>query len=230
MRLGLGKGDRELKRAIELSPNSVQARDSYWKYLNLVGRFDQALDEINKILELEPLSPLFRRYPVVLYYFARRHDESVIEIQKLPELRDPSGKPAWRAWPLVFLANNYTAAGRYDEALAACDQIRTLMTLGADLWADTAIVCAHAGAGQRDEAQKILDIWTAREDGEALDPVNVAAMYAALGYTDDALKWLTQAYEEHYAGIVWLKVHPSLDPLRSDPRFQDLLHRMNFPE
>ena len=128
------------------------------------------------------------------------------------------------------MVRNYEATGRYDEALATCKTIRDLAPPGTDLWADAAIVGVYAGAGRRDEAQKILDDWMARADRESLGPMEVASMYAALGHTDQALEWLTQAHEDRYPGIGWLKVAPYFDPLRSDPRFQDLLRRMNFPQ
>ena len=162
------KAEGEFRRAIELSPSSVQARDCYWKYLNNQGRFDQALDEVQKILELEPLSPLLRRYPVVVYYSARRHSESILALQKLPELRDSSGKPMWRAWPLVFLARNYAAMRSYDEALVTCDKIRKLIPLGADLWTDAAVLQVYAGSNRRGEAQDLLELWAGRADDEVL--------------------------------------------------------------
>jgi tetratricopeptide (TPR) repeat protein len=224
------KAEQELERAIELSPNSVLARDAYRLYLAYVGHFDEALDEINIILELEPLSPLYRRFPGWHYYLARRHEESILELQKLPEQRAPAGEPEWRAWPLVFLAMNYMALGRHEEALATCDKIKTLMPEGTLQYHDSVIARVYTQAGRRDEAQEILGDWTTRADGEQIEPVFMAIMYGALGYTDQALDWLTRGYENRSPIMLWLKVLPLFDPLRDDPRFQDILRRMNFPE
>jgi TolB-like protein/Tfp pilus assembly protein PilF len=219
--------ERAYRRGIELSPNSALGHDSYRVYLVSMGRFDEAFDEINKILELDPLSPLYRRYPGWLYYWARRHGESILELKNLPELRATSGDPKLRAWPIGMLAANYTATGRYEEALAACKRLRAFTPLGETSFWDANIAYVYAAAGRRGEALKILDYWSERAVPE---PVHLAYICAGLGAKDEAIEWLNAGYEERSPGMVWLKIEPFLDPLRDDPRFQDLLRRMNFPE
>jgi tetratricopeptide (TPR) repeat protein len=220
----------ELKSAIDFSPNSIHPRDTYRLFLTKMGRFDEALDQIAKMLEVEPLSPLYRRYPAVVYYFSRRHEESILELQRLPELRDAVGKPMWRAWPLVLLAQNYGALERREEALATCAKLREIMQLGASLWVDSTLAQVYARAGKLEPAQEILNHWTTRSESEYVDSLSMASMYTALDQTEKALECLAKGYETHQSELVWLKVAPALDPLRSDPRFQDLLRRMNFPE
>ncbi len=85
---------------------------------------------------------------------------------------------------------------------------------------------AYAGAGRREDALRILE----EVRGSAIYPLGVAYVYAAVGEADSAFEWLEKAYERLQLGLTWIPVHPALDPLRSDPRFQDLLRRIGFPE
>jgi tetratricopeptide (TPR) repeat protein len=209
---------------------AAEAHDVYSKFLVWVGRFDEASDEVNTILEIDPLSPTYRRYPAWLHYFARRHDQSIAELQKLPGTRDPDSTPEWRAWPWGFLALNYAATGRYEEALAATREVTSLLPPGKHLWEDLLVACVYATAGRRDEAERILSDYRAKSRREELDPLAMAALRGALGDKDEAFEWLNYGYKERCPGMIWVKVLPELDRLRSDPRFGDLLRRMNFPE
>ncbi len=85
---------------------------------------------------------------------------------------------------------------------------------------------AYAGAGRREDALRILE----EVRGSAIDPLNVAVVYAALGEADAAFEWMEKAYERRSVGVTWIRVAPRFDPLRADPRFDDLLRRIGFPE
>jgi len=89
---------------------------------------------------------------------------------------------------------------------------------------------AYAAAGSRDEAEKILEHIKKRSKQQYVSAYFVARIYGALGQNEEALRWLETAYQERAAWIAFLKIDPCLDALRPDPRFQDLLGRMNFPE
>jgi tetratricopeptide (TPR) repeat protein len=221
------RAEQELKRGIELTPNNVLGHVSYQYYLAAMGRFDEAFLEASKVIDIDPLSPMHHRYPGWLSYFARRYDESIRELQKLPELRDTSGSHMWRAWPLGMLARAYTSAGRYEEALDACAKLRGILPIGEFVWWDAVIAYVYAVTGRRPKALEILDYWRNKTDR---DPYALAVMYTGLGDTDAAFEWMKASVEERSAWIWLLKIDPLLDPLRSDPRFQDLLRRMNFPE
>jgi hypothetical protein len=84
----------------------------------------------------------------------------------------------------------------------------------------------YAGAGRREDALRILE----EVRGAAINPLSVAYVYAALGEADAAFEWLEKGYERRQLTVPWIRLVPSLDPLRSDPRFQDLLQRIGFPE
>ncbi len=93
-------------------------------------------------------------------------------------------------------------------------------------WSMVTLALAYAGAGRRDDALRIVE----EVRGSAIDPQSVAYVYAALGEADAAFEWLEKAYERRSLQITWIRVAPSVDPLRSDPRFDDLLRRIGFPE
>jgi len=219
--------EREFRLGIELSPNSVQAHDDYRIYLWVLGRFDEAYDEISKILELDPLSQLYRRYPAGHYFWARRYDESILELEKLPELREKAGDPLVLQWPFVMLASNYAVKGRYDEALATCEKLSSFMPLGKASWVDATIAYVYGITSRRPEALEIIEHWKNRQDA---DPVDMSIMFVGIDEKDQAFNWLELGYKERSPGMIWLKVDPRLDPLRDDPRFQDILFRMNFPK
>jgi tetratricopeptide (TPR) repeat protein len=219
--------ERETQLGVKLSPNSVQAHDDYRICLWLMGRFDEALDEINKILELDPLSQLYRRYPSGHYYWARRYEESIRELEKLPELREKGGDPLVRQWPLVLLTRNYIAERRDEEALAICEKLRSFLPIGKLNWVDATIACVYGITGRRTEALEIIDHCKKRNN---FDPAFIAAMFVSIGERDQAFDWLNIGYEKRSPEMVWLKNEPFLDPIRDDPHFQDLLRRMNFPK
>jgi len=149
---------------------------------------------------------------------ARQYDQSLEIARKWIEI-DPSSPIAH--WSL-FLA--YEEKGTYDEAIAAWQKS---MTLGGEKAEDIAAV------GHAYEVGGIRGFWKWRLHRELtaqqVDLREVARAYAQLGEKDKAFEWLEKMYGQRYIGMVFLKVHPKWDPLRSDPRFQDLLRRMNFP-
>ena len=116
------------------------------------------------------------------------------------------------------------AAGRYQEAVAALQQGRT-HTHG-DLMLEGFLGCAYALAGQREEALEIVDQLEQRRGEGHSAPL--ACVYAGLGEHDQAIEWLERAREKRDGALTYLAVLSCFDPLRSDPRFQDLLRRMNF--
>ncbi len=221
------EAESEFQMGIELSPNSVHAHDDYRIYLFAIGRFDEAFEEVNKILDLAPLTQLYRRLPAVLCYGDRRYNESIRELEKLPELRETGGDPLVRQYPYVLLASNYVAVKRYEDALAICKKLRSFMPLGKADWVDAKIACIYGITGQKDEAIEIIDHWKNRED---YDPFNIAVMFAGICEKDQAFNWLELGYKERSPTMIWIKFEPLLDPLRDDQRYQSLLNRMNFPK
>jgi TolB-like protein/Flp pilus assembly protein TadD len=206
--------EREFKRAIELNASSRMAHGWYGICLSCMGRFDEAIAEAKTAWELEPLSRLGL---VEVYTFARRYDESIRALKRELELF-PASPPAH-----FRLNANYIHLGRFAEAISECEIFKKLEPGSISTWG-----CAqtYASAGRRAEAEREIRQYL---KGRYVDPWLMALYYASFGEKDKAFDWLRRAYDERSANICLLKIDPTLDTLRSDPRFQDLLRRMNFP-
>jgi tetratricopeptide (TPR) repeat protein len=120
----------------------------------------------------------------------------------------------------MWLGKAYLGKGDYDEAIAHLERAVALSTGGDAPWSQLAT--AYAMAGRRDEARRLL--------GKEESPTTTAHVHAALGEKDEAFAFLEEAFETRDFRLVWLKSEPAVDSLRSDPRFPDLLRRLNLPE
>jgi TolB-like protein/DNA-binding winged helix-turn-helix (wHTH) protein/Tfp pilus assembly protein PilF len=214
-----GGGEREFQRALELNPNSDGAHHAYSQYLMLLGRAQEAIGHARRALEINPASAMEYVGLGQRYFFNRQYDQTLQQCQRVAEV-DPNERMYW------IPGVTYREKGMYKEAIAA-------FLSAPEPFLDSPMVLGHLGntyarAGQRFEAQKVLQklIDLSRQN---IGTWEVALVYAGLGDKDRAFEWLEKAYQVHDKGMLYLKVDPPLDPLRSDPRFQDLLRRMNFP-
>jgi TolB-like protein len=206
--------EREFRRAIELNPNSVPAHSDYGMILSLEARFDESLEQVRLAESLDPLSAKTTWLRASTLYYARRYEESLDQSRRTLEI-DPS-----YTWAYQMIGQCYLEQGRFDEAIQAF--------LRAGVTGDASIAFAYVRAGRVEEAQRILSIARRRyqeRDGAALA---VARAYVALGEVEQAFKWLERAYQERDGYLVTLKVAPLYDPLRSDPRFDELLRRVGL--
>jgi serine/threonine-protein kinase len=216
--------EKEFKRAIELSPGYATAHQRYAYFLTVMGRFNEAIAEAKRAHELDPLSPMINASVGMDLFHARRYDEAIAQFRSALEL-NPGLVQA-----RDYLCLAYAQQKLYEQALSECQKATALRHM--DPRVSPNIARVYAAEGKRTEALNI----TARaeevskrtyvpcEGGNAY-----VALYAALGDTDKAFAQLEKAYEDRCEPLVYLKVNPLSDPLRSDPRFQDLLRRMNFP-
>jgi tetratricopeptide (TPR) repeat protein len=212
--------EREYKRALEVNPNSDIAHGAYGRCLSLLARHEEAIAEARRVVEISPALPRSYSWLMEAYILAHRYDQAFEQRQKMLQL-DP------RADPLENSAWAYRGKGMYQEAIATFLSIR-------GPYASSPPLLAHLGhtyalAGNRSEAEKIIQKLVAKSVNEGVGAYEVAVVYAGLGDTGRALGWLEKAYKAHEKGCAYLKVDYPMDPLRSDPRFQDLLRRMNFP-
>jgi len=210
--------EEEFKRAIELNPDSVGAHRSYSLHLTHMGRFEEALAEAKKAQNLDPLTPLSSWLVGWVYYNWRRYDEAIEEWKNTLEL-DPNDVRA-HAWLPAALAYR----GMHEEAMKKAKE--NVARNKGDPERALIVAWVHAVAGREEEARKILG----KAKPEVTNPGFLAEIHALLGEKDEAFACLEKAYEQHHIRLGLIKVNPGLDPLRSDPRFQDLLLRMNFPE
>jgi len=205
--------DQEYRRAVELSPNSADVQLSYGNYLTLVGRFDEGIAAGKRAAALDPLNPVAVQLPGWACFHARRYDEGIEYLRKQLEI-DPN----------LFLghyqlAHNYAGKGMYAEALAEAEKAKCGIDCG---W-------VYAVSGRRAEAWKSVQKLEEESRRKYVTPMAIAWVYAGLGEKNHAIRWLQKGYEMRDSHMVFLEVAPELDLLRPDPRFQDLLRRMNFP-
>lgn len=210
--------ESEFQKAISLDPNYATAR--HWHAYNLasMGRLDEALAEIRKAEELDPISPIIKTDVGHILYLARHYDEAVSQYLKALEV-DPNFRVAhWR------LGEAYIQLGKTDEAEA---ELRKAMSLDqpqaeTEVW----LACAQASR-HRDETLKILE--RRKVDAELRHQTYyVGLIYSMLGDKDSAIKWLEKAVGFHEGTAALLKVEPMLNDLRGDPRYAELLKRMNL--
>ena len=212
--------EREYKRAIELNPNYPMAPQWYSIFLMSFGRFDEALVQIRRAHELDPLSlPINMSLGWVLLT-ARQNDQSVEQLRKTLEM-DPNFVLTHHRLGLA-----YEQQGKYEEAIAEFKQVIDL-TSGKPVGTG-ALAHAYAMSGQRAEAQKILVQLLEQSKVRFVSPTTIAMIYAAMGDKDQAFAWLEKADKERDGILVRIKVDSRLDSLRSDPRFAELVRRIGL--
>src|SRR5258706_8665487 len=211
--------EREFRRAIELNPNYATAHQWFGEMLLNAGRFDEAAAEYRRALELEPLSLPINGDWGRFVYMSRRYDESMAQHKKTIDL-DPGFARAHRT-----LAEVYRVKGDYANAVEERAKFFDLIGQPQNAALIRATFAKEGWLG-------FLRLVTA-ENSPLRDSNNnwvVAKPYLDLGQKDKAFAELNKAYEMRLSSLCWLKVEPQMDPLRSDPRYQQLLHKMNVPQ
>ena len=211
---------KHFERAVGLNPAYPVAHSFYSLYLGALGRSEEGLTEAKRALDMDPVSPAILHYVVVQLYMARRFDEAIEQCRKTLEL-DSSFTPAHRT-----LAEVYAAKGMYCESLAEYEKYATLS--GGSPESTAFVGYAHARLGQRNQAVRVLDQLGAASKQRYVPALSFAVVYVGLGEQDQAFLWLEKAYEERTNSLAYLKVQATWDPLRSDPRFTDLLCRIGL--
>jgi predicted Zn-dependent protease len=182
-------------------------------------RFDEAIAESKRAVELEPTSVIFNRDVGMMLYFARRYDEAIEQCQKTLEL-DPNMVTVY-GW----LGGAYEQKGLYDQAIAAYLRARELSRMGPEV---APLREAYAASGWKGYWRKALDLAKERATQRHVYSDEFAEIYARLGEKDQAFIWLEKAYEERRWAINTINSDPTWDGLRSDPRYAELLRRMNL--
>jgi DNA-binding winged helix-turn-helix (wHTH) protein/TolB-like protein len=212
--------EREFKRAIELNPNYATAHQWYSEFLSIMGRFDEAITEMQRAQELEPLSLVTSTAMGLVLYRARQNNQAIEQWRKTLEI-DPN---FWMTHFYLGLA--YVQEGKYGAAVSEFHKGKTLSEDDSNVIA--LLGYAQGLAGKRSEAQKILDKLTLLPKQKYISPFSIAEIYIGLGEKDRAFEWLEKAYEDRTWLLRILNVEPIFDPIRSDPRFTDLLRRIGL--
>jgi len=214
------EAEKQYRRAIELNPNYPTAHQWYAIFLSGRGRANEAVIYMKQALELDPLSLIINTSLGRVYYCARDYDRAIEQLRKTLEM-EPNFAEARFHLGLAF-----EGKGKYDEAVAELDR-------SVGLFQDRTMIAwigrVYAVAGKRAEAIKVLDEVKEMSKRQYVPPYLIAIIHAGLGDKERALEWLDRVYEERSYYVIWLNVDPIFDPLREDPRFQDLLRRVGIP-
>jgi TolB-like protein/DNA-binding winged helix-turn-helix (wHTH) protein/Flp pilus assembly protein TadD len=213
--------DKEYRRAIELNPNYATAHHWYAEHLALLGRFDEALRESDRASQLDPLSLIIASDHGVIFYYSRQYDRAIEQFRAVLEM-DPGFSRAG------MMTQAYVEKGLLKDALAFEESRRRMADDGPWTWATLAYV--YGRSGQPVQARRALMKLQELNRHQQVDPAPFVSACIAIGDKDQAFAWLEKAYSQHSYALITLKVEPSYDPLRSDPRFQDLMRRVGLAQ
>jgi eukaryotic-like serine/threonine-protein kinase len=213
--------EREFQQAIKLNPSYAHAHHWYAYFLAYTGRPTDAISEIRKAETLDPLSLIISTDVGEILDFLRQYDHAIEQLKKAIEM-DPNFAAAH-----FTLAHSYTHEKRYPEAIS--EMKRAIELAGDDPTWNEYLAYVYALADHRKEAIEILNVLNEQSKHRFIPASNMVYAYMALGDTNRAFYFLEKAYAERETIVSSLGRDPDLDPLRSDPRFQELLRRMNFP-
>jgi len=221
------KAEQEFKRAIALDPHNAEALSFYSMFLGFEERFDEAISQGRRTLEIDPLSPLINMNVGWTYLSAGLSDEALDQAGKMIEIEPDFFGAYWLKGAI------YLSEGKYEEAV---EDLKKAVSLGGHQIVLADLGSAYGLAGKKDEAAVILDQLLEMRRREHVPAICVARVYSRIGENDKAIEWLEKAFEEKNGEMVFLKGEidgsakgDSLNSLGSDPRLIDLLRKMNLP-
>jgi TolB-like protein/DNA-binding winged helix-turn-helix (wHTH) protein/Tfp pilus assembly protein PilF len=212
--------EKEYRRAIQLDPQYATAHQWYAECLSFQGRFPEALEESERARQLDPLSLIIATDHAVILYFAREYDRAIEQFRAVLAMEPNFG----RAHMVVYA---YVEKGMFPEALAETAPWRNAD--GSPVWEMKAYV--YGRCGKQQQAERALGQWKRRSPGaSAIGTFVLLHAYIATGRKEEALALIEKSSREHSNLVTTLKVEPALDPLRGDPRFQELLRRVGLAD
>jgi len=214
--------EKEFERSIELNPRYATGRHWFGLHQAMIGRYEEGYAELKRATRLDPYSSMIHATLGYIQLCAGRYDQACELLEKALQL-DP-GLFQVR----VGLGYAYSFRCEHDRGIAEIQNAIGLLQGGTIFI--TWLGEVHARARRRKEAEKILEDAVELSKERYVSSYFIARLCAALGDREQTFQWLETAYQERAAWLAFVKIDPVLDDLRSDPRFQDLLRRMNFPE
>lgn len=213
------EAEAEYRRALELSPNNAEAHSQFAFWLVSQGRTEEAVTSCRRARELDPLAVSGSELAWMLFY-ARRYDDAVQELRSVLAVTPDDAYALW-ILGFVLIANHHPeeAVPVLERGVSASDRSPAMIGL---------LVHAYAKAGRRADALRMLEELKRRKQTGYVPAAAFVKAYLGLGEYDRTFFWLEEAYKEQSNILQFLKVHPIFDPIRDDPRFADLLHRVGL--
>ncbi len=215
--------EREFKRAVELNPNIPESHYGYATYLGGVGRFREAITELTRAVELDPLSLFWNEQLGGLYCGSHQYDLAIEQWRRTLDI-DPN---FWMAHQ--DLGGVYAHQHKYREALQEFEKAATFS--GNSSYALGYLGYGYAVSGRRSDAEKKIEQLKRLSQQTYVPALSIAVIYTGLSEKDRTFEWLDKAYEQREGWLTWYFLFdPEFDSLRSDPRYADLLRRMGLPQ
>ena len=210
------EAEKEYKLALKLNPNYVDAHLEYGRFVQALGRNDEALTEMHFADELDPFNIGVKEAKAWVTYASRQYD---LALKQFEDLGDDAG-----------LVETYKEKGMYPEALVVYERWAAAdPSESRDPYSLAVLASIYGLQGRNDEAAQLIEELKETARHRYVSGFLFAEAYIGLGQRDQAITWLERAYEEHDQWMVFANSYPGLDPLRSEPRFQALMRRMHFP-
>ena len=216
------EAEREYKQALEISPNYATAYHWYSILLKNLGRYDDAAKIITRGAELDPLSPSIQANISMMYQLQNKHDESIKNSLKIVELNPNYGRG------YEYLGLSYLKVGRKEEAISTMEKAVELTNRQNIVLSELGYV--YAQVGKRTEAMAVAKELEDKFARHAATGHDVAAVYSGLGEKDKAFEWLEKSFQTRDSQLNTFRWEMQFESLADDPRFKDLLRRMNLPE
>jgi eukaryotic-like serine/threonine-protein kinase len=212
-------GDKEYQFALQLNPNSALAHYSYAHFLRQEGKLKESIREGRRAIELDPVSAPANFIVSQSLYEARRYDEAISQLRKALDLEP-------RFWPAhVYLGKTLAEQGQFAEAL---EELKKAGNFTAEPLATMGYV--YGRMGRAADASKVLADLQTQSKSVYIAPSNFVKVYIGLGDKEQAFAWLEKGYQQHDFWLTFITHEPVYDSLRSDPRFQELVRRIGFPQ
>ncbi len=214
--------ERELRTALKLNPDLVLAHQRFGSYLTFMGRFEEAIRSYQAALELDPFSLQINMNLATAYYLRGEYDRATEHLRKTSEL-EPNYMPTHFVQGCVYIQQ-----GRLKEAI---EEFQFIYKMDEEAYLALGFMgYAHALAGERAEAETLLNVLQEISQRKYVSPYSRLVIHLELGPEEKVFQLFDQLYEERNDWLVWLKISPELRTVRSDPRFKNLIRRIGFPD
>jgi len=213
--------EKEFKKDINLNPNSAVVHHWYAIYLGRASRLEEAIEEIKLARELDPFSLVINRNVGMIFYWARKYDRAIESLSKTIEMDQNFSQAHF------YLGSSYLQMSMFEDALSEFQREREI-TKGINTYLEASIGVVYLRMGKREKAEQIFNELVAQSNDMYISPYGLAWLYFALGKEDQGFESLEMAYKERDTWLIEIKVEPLLDSVRSDPRFKELLKKMNL--